>query len=1067
MPISEPQGQRVVSPSCGPYNIKDPPEIGSRRDPALSQYLRERNNLKNGFSVTREAHEYIQEKVRLEPNSNEWRLKLRAASKLMACHEMKLSSQKRELHARYERKYDDFRRKEFWKDRDRTRSEREKIRVEEQKKSDEKLDLWCRELLEALIRETESHAKPSTIAMSVGSAIRAASNPHSSELKGKTMPSPTHTPNCSSQPRPASHKGIRSQATPATIQEVSNPEAPNSPERAQMTRHRANPSSAKPDSPAAHQGATHEPPLAPKHMTMRPKSLMSTTEMVSAFSRPARNLSVHANPLEQYITTVLNRESPKGNSLTGVTPSSRVVSAPAPNRANVRTPEKLSARKVEVNVEKETSACRHSPLPNAALTPHNSTAILSMRPPLAKSPKDKKKPSSQVTSKPSPSIVVNAHRVVSEKARRNIETHAGVLLKTSVPRVGKPLSAGIVERLDERSKDDTGPDGQVLILSSSEVEERRPVTCTVVNRIMGKNGKTHSPLNNAVLSLRNPLPPPVSLALASCVSRSKDGSAPSSLSSLSSREVATQLASNVTRPRVPLLFSSPRFGETPLHAVSGGRKHSITGSENAARNGTHLNKEACTKVSSNTNTPRVGEPPPVDALERSKKRSNVVVGPATKRALIASSSEMEERRRVPTTIVSKRKGTNEEIHAPVDNTTFWLPSPMLVSLISTLHACPSLDEVIPLSPAAATPDTVHAVNNRRLASVNAYRKAETLVRVSLETATSTAGAHEHSYECSNLSKGLLYNEVLDKSTSDMTMEERRALEALVNTRCKNGELSSPAPKAAPTLLKSTPVASIRALPAGSSSPRRAPLDDSSKDGISPSSQAILKSSASNVVGPAVEQALASLPAEEGERRRITDAIVSIHNGEKEEEYSPNPSIAFTLQAPTPTTPFVLPMNAASPHQPSDDSIPPLEVISGRHDIDVVNKTSEVYSLHSPSLETARKRSNHSDNPFSIEGEGQLARAAVYIQERLKRRSAAFDEFRRHNLKIPPDKPSEFASIGIVSRRLEVDVVNREMKASQLLSRWPQFPQLPSRMVTKQSHDDWNKPSRLIDARMSI
>ncbi|KAF8332894.1 hypothetical protein F5887DRAFT_1162309 [Amanita rubescens] len=1070
------------------YNAKDPPEIGSRRGPvsrealssfskfvelfypkALSEYSREREVLKDGLSVVREAHEYIQEKVQLEPNSNEWRLKLRAIGELVACHENKLSERK---HARFRREKSD----KAW-------VERDKIRVEEQKKSDEKLDLWskhCRELLEALIRETENLAKPYSATTSVGSAIRAASSPRSSGLEGRTMPSPTHTPNGSSRPRPVFFKGIYSQATSAT-QEVSIHEASNSPERVQTTRPIVNPSSTKPDSPSAPQGTLHQSPRAPKHMTTRSETPKSTSETGLPISRLQPRPGVRVKPLERLNTVVLSRESPKGNSLMGITPSSRIVSAPTPKRVKVHTPENRSVRKVKVSTQKRTSASRHSPWPNAALTPRNSTAVLSIRPPLTRSSKNGSKPSSQITLKTSPSNIVNARRVVSEttrhdkietpsrvslessspqfgeplliavsaqrkvsvadskptvnKTHRNIKTHVGVLLKTAVPRVGKPLSAGIVERLDERSNADTGLTDKLQFFLL--LRWRRD------GRIMGKNGKTHSPLNNAVLSLRNPLPP-VSLAPASCISLSKDGSAPSSLSSLCSREVATQLASNVvstrreasiithctpkTCPRVPLSFSSPRFSETPLRAVFGGRKHSVTGSENAVRNGNHLNKETCKKVSSKTYTPRV-EPPPADVLERSKKRSNVVVGPAIKRTLISSSSEVEEKRRVPTTVVSKRKGMNKETHAPVDNTTFRLPSPALVSSISTLHTCPSLDEVIPSSPAAAIPDTVHTINNGQLASVNAYREAETLVRVSLETAIlrsgepPSTGIRERSYECSDLSKGLLYNEVLDKSASDRTKEEQRALETIVNTQCKNGELSSPASKAAPMLLESAPVSSIRAFPANSSSPRRAPLADSSKDGISPSSRANLKSRASNVVTRASSQVSHSLALPLLDKS--PHLAISVRH---------IPSVVETrsrvsFEAATPRfgkTPSAGDIERSGPAVEQALTSLSAEVGERRRVTDTI--ALGVHNLRSPSFETARKRSNQYITPFSAEGEGQLARAAVYIQERLKRRSAAFDEFPRHSPKVPPDKQSEFASTGIASRCLKVDVVSKEMKA---------------------------------------
>src|SRR6266576_7319863 len=54
------------------------------------------------------------EKARLEPNSIEQCRVLHTQHyELVTAYEIELSSQRRELHARYERKYDDFRRKEL------------------------------------------------------------------------------------------------------------------------------------------------------------------------------------------------------------------------------------------------------------------------------------------------------------------------------------------------------------------------------------------------------------------------------------------------------------------------------------------------------------------------------------------------------------------------------------------------------------------------------------------------------------------------------------------------------------------------------------------------------------------------------------------------------------------------------------------------------------------------------------------------------------------------------------------------------------------------------------------
>src|SRR6266550_3989600 len=161
-----------------------------------------------------------------------------------------------------------------------------------------------------------------------------------------------------------------------------------------------------------------------------------------------------------------------------------------------------------------------------------------------------------------------------------------------------------------------------------------------------------------------------------------------------------------------------------------------------------------------------------------------------------------------------------------------------------------------------------------------------------------------------------------------------------------------------------------------------------------------------IIGPAVEQALTLFSSEVGEGRRVTDTVVSIHNGEKEDEYSHKPSAALTLPASTPVTLSVPPMRVISQLHRSVDPIPPFKAVSRRRDLNVVNKTSLTKVDHSPNLETARKQSHPPSTPMIVDGGGQLTRAAAYIRERSIRRSPAFDEFVRQNPKAPPDKVME-------------------------------------------------------------
>src|SRR6266550_1660830 len=199
---------------------------------------------------------------------------------------------------------------------------------------------------------------------------------------------------------------------------------------------------------------------------------------------------------------------------------------------------------------------------------------------------------------------------------------------------------------------------------------------------------------------------------------------------------------------------------------------------------------------------------------------------------------------------------------------------------------------------------------------------------------------------------------------------------------------SPVPKAAPTLPKSIPVSCIRVSPASPSkngtlpSSQAIPTRDSLKSSVVSTRRAVSETThhavetrtrvsskavtprfgkipsvdsiersddrSDAIIGPAVEQALTLFSSEVGERRRVPDTVVSIHNGEKRDVCSPSPK-------------------------------------------------------------TTRKWSNPSYAPARVDGGGQLARAAAYIRERATRRSPAFDEFVCRTPKGPPDRMTESES----------------------------------------------------------
>src|SRR6266550_4941010 len=220
------------------------------------------------------------EKARLEPNSVEQcRVLQTQHDELVAAYEIELSSQRRELHARYERKYNDFR---------------------------------CKELLEAVERKARYTRK-----LSVLSAEPTMDLVYTLDRSVGPLPSNTHR-----------ETGPR--ADPVAI---SNPEAQNPPERVLLTHSKGVPSSVELDPVPAPQGLKSSPPSVAHELP----SARNPLEMGTPISSPPHRPSMRMKPVEQSTKTVLSREPPKGNSLTGVKPSTRVISAPAaPKHINVR-----------------------------------------------------------------------------------------------------------------------------------------------------------------------------------------------------------------------------------------------------------------------------------------------------------------------------------------------------------------------------------------------------------------------------------------------------------------------------------------------------------------------------------------------------------------------------------------------------------------------------------------------------------------------------------------------------------------------------------------------------------
>src|SRR6266550_1088056 len=120
-----------------------------------------------------------------------------------------------------------------------------------------------------------------------------------------------------------------------------------------------------------------------------------------------------------------------------------------------------------------------------------------------------------------------------------------------------------------------------------------------------------------------------------------------------------------------------------------------------------------------------------------------------------------------------------------------------------------------------------------------------------------------------------------------------------------------------------------------------------------------------------------LSDEAGEKRRIYDAVVNIQIN-KSEDNAPEAISTSALSFSTSLPSFIHPTPTASAPLPSDKPSPPVEVVTRRRILNVVNKKSSASELpHSPYLGTARRQSQPSRN----EGE-QLARAVAYIRERI-------------------------------------------------------------------------------------
>ena len=197
------------------------------------------------------------------------------------------------------------------------------------------------------------------------------------------------------------------------------------------------PSSVELDPVPAPQGLKSSPPSVAHELPSARNPLETGTPISSPPHRP----SMRVKPVEQSTKTVLSREPPKGNSLMGAKPSSRVVSAPASpvhvNRCAALRPLATKRKEVSsVGAAKGTSATKHSPMPKAAPTLLKSTPVFSIRAPPAPSPKDRISPSLRVSLTIHTPNAISMRRVASDVTRNKIETQSRV---SNVPVSQVPL----------------------------------------------------------------------------------------------------------------------------------------------------------------------------------------------------------------------------------------------------------------------------------------------------------------------------------------------------------------------------------------------------------------------------------------------------------------------------------------------------------------------------------------------------------------------------------------------------------------------------------------------------
>ena len=175
-----------------------------------------------------------------------------------------------------------------------------------------------------------------------------------------------------------------------------------------------------------HFKTTQEQSSSPESIAMRESSI----------PRILFSPSTCAKAQGQFVEAILDRQPHKGTSLTNRIPANGVMPVSASsNHSEGRLSVKGSTDEVNIGSGEGLSATKCSPLPDAALTPHKPTPILSLQALTAPPAKDMAPQSSRKFLAQHSPNAVSTHRVGSHVTHHKIEAHQGVSDSSSLPQL--------------------------------------------------------------------------------------------------------------------------------------------------------------------------------------------------------------------------------------------------------------------------------------------------------------------------------------------------------------------------------------------------------------------------------------------------------------------------------------------------------------------------------------------------------------------------------------------------------------------------------------------------------